>query len=145
MTHHSSTKAMKTIVSIAEWGENPMYKPLVIPLVRLLVEEKSSSGKGGVADLVEEFRHEGYAGHVDSWVRRGPKGKSLKPVDVARVLGDKVVDELAVDAGIPLNGARERLARILPQFIGVLSPEGEWDPAAAQAELVDYMRAVSLE
>jgi uncharacterized protein YidB (DUF937 family) len=131
---------MKSAVTFEEWAGDPAREPLVKALARMLVEEKPG---GGANDLVEEFRRSGYGRQVDSWISNEGPLMRISSEDVERILGEEAVDDLAVDAGLPLDEARDHLAAILPDFVGLLSPEGIWDAGIAQDMLINYMRAVT--
>lgn len=111
-------------LTFEEWAGQPPRNRLVMALIRMLVEEKTEEGAN---DLVEEFRREGYGAHVDSWVLK-EGWKRLTAEDVRRVLGEEVLDDLAVDAEISLDQARAQLAVILPEFISRLCPRGGGRP-----------------
>jgi uncharacterized protein YidB (DUF937 family) len=130
---------MKSHLTFEDWAQDRAHKPLVTALTRLLVEARTGQGAN---DLVQEFRKEGYADQVESWIRQGP-GAKISPQDVGRVLGDEIIDDLAVDAKIPLDETQALLSVILPEFISLLAPEGWWDAASAQDTLVGYLQVLS--
>jgi hypothetical protein len=102
-----------------QWADDPARKPLAAALARLLMEENPDDGAN---DLVA-------------------KARRITPKDVRRVLGEETIDDLAVDAGLPLDETQQRLTSLLPEFVAHLAPDGEWDPAVAQDILSDYIKA----
>jgi uncharacterized protein YidB (DUF937 family) len=120
-----------------QWADDPARKPLAAALARLLMEENPDDGAN---DLVEELRRTGYGRQLERWLRSA-KARRITPKDVRRVLGEETIDDLAVDAGLPLDETQQRLTSLLPEFVAHLAPDGEWDPAVAQDILSDYIKA----
>jgi uncharacterized protein YidB (DUF937 family) len=77
----------------------------------------------GLGDLVGQFQTKGLGGVIDSWVTRG-KNESIAPDDVSVALGGDVIDELSRRSGLSRDQVVTELARMLPNAVDKLTPEG---------------------
>lgn len=126
-------------------------KPLVIALLALLASRYLSGGQkqdptpeaprlpepmpGSTADpspgsvldglggLIKQFQQKGLGDAIDSWVNRG-KNKSVAPDEVSAALGGDVVNELAQRTGLSRDQVVTELARMLPNAVDKLTPDG---------------------
>jgi len=60
---------------------------------------------------------------VDSWVNRGTN-KSVAPDQVSAALGRDVVDQLSLRTGLSRDQVVAELARMLPNVVDKLTPDG---------------------
>jgi uncharacterized protein YidB (DUF937 family) len=77
----------------------------------------------GLGGLVDQFQKKGMGDVIDSWVNRG-KNKTIAPDDVSVALGGDVVDELSRRTGLSRDQVVTELARMLPNAVDKLTPEG---------------------
>jgi uncharacterized protein YidB (DUF937 family) len=77
----------------------------------------------GLGGLIDQFQKKGLGDVVDSWVNRG-NNKTIAPDDVSVALGGDVVDELSRRTGLPRDQVIGELARMLPNVVDKLTPEG---------------------
>jgi uncharacterized protein YidB (DUF937 family) len=140
-----------------------LAKPLIIALLALLASRAMSGGgqkqapadtpklpnanpgsvddtsPGNVLDglggLVKQFQQKGLGDVIDSWVNRGTN-KSVAPDQVSVALGGDVVDELARRTGLSRDQVVAELARMLPNVVDKLTPEGR---LPTQQELMRLM------
>lgn len=126
-------------------------KPLVIALLALLASRYMSGGQkqapapeaprlpdplpgsaqdaspgsilDGLGGLVKQFQQKGLGDAIDSWVNLG-KNKSVAPDQVSVALGGDVVDELSRRTGLPKDQVIAELARMLPNVVDKLTPDG---------------------
>ncbi len=87
------------------------------PLIAKLVKG------GGLSKLVSNARTSGLSAQADSWVGTGENAQ-VGAHEVRQVVGDDTVAELAQNAGISHDAAAEVLARVVPQVVNGLSPDG---------------------
>jgi len=129
-----------------------LTKPLVIALLALLASRYMSGGQkqsapapeapklpdslpgsaqdaspgsilDGLGGLVKQFQQKGLGDAIDSWVNLG-KNKSVAPDQVSGALGGDVVDELSRRTGLTKDQVVAELARMLPNVVDKLTPDG---------------------
>lgn len=126
-----------------------LAKPLIIALLALLASRAMSGGgqknapvempklpeatpqpaenPGSVLDglggLIDQFKNKGLGDVIDSWVNRG-KNKDVAPDQVSVALGGDVVDELSRRTGLTRDQVVAELARMLPNVVDKLTPDG---------------------
>jgi uncharacterized protein YidB (DUF937 family) len=96
--------------------------PVVIGMLR----------SGGLQKLVAGFQENGMAEQADSWVSNG-ENKPVSGGDMKVVLGEQEVKQVAQQAGIPEDEAADVLAKIVPEVVNGLTPNGQV-PADADLE-----------
>ena len=90
-------------------------------------------GEGGLAGLVGKLSEGGLGDVVGSWVGTGPN-KAVEPAQLATALGPDKVQQLAGQAGVPVETLMPMLAGALPAVVDAITPDGkvpEGDAAAA--------------
>ena len=129
-----------------------LTKPLVIALLALLASRYMSGGKqsmpspdaskspeaappasaqdaspgsvlDGLGGLIDQFQKKGLGDVVDSWVNR-VTNKSVAPDQVSAALGRDVVDQLSLRTGLSRDQVVAELARMLPNVVDKLTPDG---------------------
>ena len=129
-----------------------LTKPLVIALLALLASRYMSGGQkqsapapdasipgsplpgsaqdaspgsvlDGLGGLIDQFQKKGLGDVVDSWVNRGTN-KSVAPDQVSVALGRDVVDQLSLRTGLSRDQVVAELARMLPNVVDKLTPDG---------------------
>ena len=88
---------------------------------------------GGLSGIVQAFRQSGLGHLADSWI--GP-GENL-PVSsdqLTQVLGADKIGEIASQFGISLDDAAGGLAKILPELINHVTPNGQMPAAHSMVE-----------
>ena len=78
----------------------------------------------GLGRLIEQFRRIGLGDTVDTWFKRGPN-KRVAPNDIALVLGEDAIDELARRTGLSRGRVLVELSKLLPRVVDQLTPEGQ--------------------
>jgi uncharacterized protein YidB (DUF937 family) len=73
--------------------------------------------------LMSKFKSAGMEDKVQSWLGKGPN-QQISGNEVHQALGDEEVDRVAQDAGVTSEEASDQIARVLPQTVDQLSPEG---------------------
>lgn len=79
---------------------------------------------GGIHGLVNKLQQSGLGDLAASWVGTG-QNKSIQPDQLTNVLGKDQIKALAQQAGIPESEAPSLLAKILPDMVDKLTPEGK--------------------
>jgi uncharacterized protein YidB (DUF937 family) len=79
--------------------------------------------QGGMSGLVSKFKEAGMEDKVKSWLGNGSNEPVSGP-EVRQALGDQEVDRIAQDAGLSRDEASDKIAKVLPQTVDELSPEG---------------------
>jgi uncharacterized protein YidB (DUF937 family) len=124
-----------------------LAKPLIIALLALLASRAMSGGQkqapaeapklpesgsaeaapgdvlDGLGGLIDQFQKKGLGEVIDSWVNSG-QNKSVAPDQVSVVLGGDVVNELSRRTGLSRDQVVDELARLLPNVVDKLTPDG---------------------
>jgi uncharacterized protein YidB (DUF937 family) len=129
--------------------DGKVAKPLIIALLALLASRYFAGGKkedtvpeapklpesapqsspdpgsvlDGLGGLIKQFQQKGLGDVVDSWVRTG-KNKNVDADQVSVALGGDVVDELSRRTGLSRDEVVGELARMLPNVVDKLTPDG---------------------
>jgi uncharacterized protein YidB (DUF937 family) len=82
------------------------------------------SQRGGVSGLAHQFTANGLGDIVHSWISTG-QNLPISPEQLQSVLGSEQVQTIAAKAGISPEAANAGLAKILPQLVDHLTPNGE--------------------
>jgi uncharacterized protein YidB (DUF937 family) len=90
--------------------------PLVNALVSLIETE-------GLARFLERFRRAGLGTVADSWVSAGAN-TPLSPHQFEDGLGKETLQNLAKQAGMPVETAAPALAAMVPQVVDLMTPNG---------------------
>jgi len=77
----------------------------------------------GLGGLIKQFQQKGLGDTVDSWIATG-KNKDVAPDQVSNALGGDIVDELSRRTGLPRDQVVAELARMLPNMVDKLTPNG---------------------
>jgi uncharacterized protein YidB (DUF937 family) len=139
-----------------------LAKPLIIALLALLASRAMSGGQkqapadarkapqsmpestddaspgsvlDGLGGLIDQFQKKGLGDVIDSWVNRGTN-KGVAPDQVSVALGGDVLDELSRRTGLSRDQVVTELARMLPNVVDKLTPEGR---LPTQQELMRLM------
>ncbi len=109
-------------------GGKQEASPAEMPkLPEKLPESAQDASPGSVLDglggLIDQFQKKGLGDVIDSWVNRGTN-KDLAPDQVSVALGGDVVDELSRRTGLSRDQVVDQLARMLPNVVDKLTPEG---------------------
>jgi uncharacterized protein YidB (DUF937 family) len=77
----------------------------------------------GLGGLIKQFQQKGLGDVVDSWVSTG-KNKNVGSDQISAALGGDVVDELSRRTGLTRDQVVAELARMLPNVVDNLTPDG---------------------
>lgn len=82
-----------------------------------------SALSGGLGGLIDHFRGQGHAETADSWVATGDN-KAMAGHELALALGEDTLAELSAKTGLNRDTLLERLARVLPEAVHDMTPDG---------------------
>jgi uncharacterized protein YidB (DUF937 family) len=72
---------------------------------------------------MKQFQQKGLGDTIDSWVNRG-KNKDITSRQVSDALGSDVVDQLSRRTGLSRDEVISELAKVLPNVVDRMTPEG---------------------
>lgn len=100
--------------------------PGTIDEVKNLIRERNLDG------LMQKLRESGLEEQVSSWVA---KGQNLPVVgeQIKKALGNEKVAQIATKLGITTEQAADDLARVVPEVVDEVTPDGEL-PTPEQVE-----------
>ena len=78
---------------------------------------------GGLGDLLDQFRQNGFSDRADTWIQTGPNA-GIQDQELSQALGDDVLDELTQKTGLSREEVLKRLSRDLPRAVDDLTPDG---------------------
>jgi len=78
---------------------------------------------GGLGELLQTFRQNGYGDVAGSWIGTGPN-RAIAPHELQQALGPETVDDLSQQTGVPRNDLLAQLSQALPTLIDRLTPQG---------------------
>ena len=84
---------------------------------------KHSSGNG-LAGLAQQFDQQGLGHLMQSWIGTG-ENKPISPGQLHQVLGAEQVEQIAQQHGMPGSEVSGALAKLLPQLVDKLTPQGQ--------------------
>ncbi|MEP6670180.1 MAG: YidB family protein [Chthoniobacter sp.] len=87
----------------------------------LIADHNSGQGLGG---LLQQFESAGLGHLVQSWVGSGPN-LPVSADQIQQVLGNQFVQQFAQQHGIDLSTASATIARVLPQLVDHVTPNGQ--------------------
>jgi uncharacterized protein YidB (DUF937 family) len=105
------------------------------PLPQSVDEAAPGDVLDGLGGLIDQFQKKGFGEVIDSWVNRG-KNQDVAPDQVSVALGGDVVNELSRRTGLSRDQVVDELARMLPNVVDKLTPDGR---LPTQQELMRLM------
>lgn len=91
----------------------------------------SSPEVGGLAGLAQLFTRQGEGDAMSSWISTG-KNLPISPDAILKVLGEGRIQQLAASLGLSIRDVESGLAKVLPQLVDRLTPDGKL-PAGNEA------------
>jgi uncharacterized protein YidB (DUF937 family) len=86
----------------------------------------------GLSELVQKFRTAGHTEVVNSWIGPGPNAP-IRPEQVGASLGQTTISDLARQSGLSEQELLAQLAKVLPDIVNNLTPNGRL-PTLAEIE-----------
>jgi uncharacterized protein YidB (DUF937 family) len=97
------------------------------PAQRIPQADPANAGPGdlldGLGGLVKQFQQKGLGDTIDSWVNRG-RNQDISSRQVSDALGSDVVDQLAGRTGLSRQQVIDELAKMLPNVVDRMTPDG---------------------
>lgn len=93
------------------------------PLLGIVMQLINNPQVGGLSGLIQRFQQGGLAEIVNSWVSTG-QNLPISAEQIQGVLGSSAVQSIAAQLGLSSEQASGELAKLLPQIIDQLTPDG---------------------
>ena len=90
---------------------------------------------GGLEGVLGKFREGGLGQQADSWVGTG-QNVNISASELQQVFGSSTLRDLASQLGMPEEQAGSTMARVLPELINQLTPQGQV-PANGDEEIAE--------
>lgn len=98
------------------------------------------AGLGGLGALLQRFQQNGFGDQVQSWVGTG-ENQPIEPEALSRVFDGNELSQIASQAGVSEDEAREGLSQLLPQVVDHLTPQGQLpDPDQVSSSIDEAAR-----
>jgi uncharacterized protein YidB (DUF937 family) len=81
-------------------------------------------GSGGIEGLLSKFSGAGLGDLVKGWISTGPNPPATAQ-QVEQVFGAEKLGELAAQSGVPAGEISGHVAKLLPQLVDKLTPNGQ--------------------
>jgi uncharacterized protein YidB (DUF937 family) len=81
-------------------------------------------GAGGLGGLLEQLERGGFGGQGRSWVGTG-QNQPLSPDAIGQIFGRDGLGAIAQQAGLSEQDAADGLAKLLPEVVDHLTPQGQ--------------------
>jgi len=120
-------------------GRSPIMAALLMLLATKALSKRAATSPdsartaptdavGGLGSLINRFGQSGLEDIIKSWIGTGPN-KTISPSQLQQALGPDVVEELSLESGLPKEDLLSQLARVLPDVIDKLTPQGKVPPS----------------
>jgi len=81
-------------------------------------------GSSGLDILLRQFQQNGFGEIINSWIGTG-QNQPISPTQLRQAIGQKTVNDLSDQTGVPHDDLLSQLAKILPVVIDKLTPNGQ--------------------
>jgi uncharacterized protein YidB (DUF937 family) len=112
-------------------------------LMQALVGLLGNTQSGGLSGIIDMLTKNGLGDIVSSWVSTG-KNLPISPEQVLQGLGRDNVKNLASQAGVGTNDVTSMLAKILPQVVDNLTPQGKVPSQDMVAEGLTMLKGLKI-
>ncbi|MGH8457011.1 MAG: YidB family protein, partial [Stenotrophobium sp.] len=99
-------------------ANNPQQGQLLQGAMQLMQQQ------GGLTGVLDKFRQQGFAQHVESWIGNGAN-LPIETTAITQVLGAPAIAGLAQKFGLNPQQLSGQLATVLPQLVNHLTPQGQ--------------------
>ena len=89
------------------------------------------TNNGGIEGLLQKFGGHGLGDLMKGWVASGPNPPATAQ-NVEQVFGAAQLTELATKAGVPVGDISSHIAKLLPQLVDKMTPDGKVPDAHAE-------------
>jgi len=119
-----------------QWLVGQQNSPAQAVLQQLL--GAGAQGGNPLEALLRQFQQAGLGETVQSWIGSG-QNLPISPDTLAQVLGQSRLDTLARAAGTDGASLAEQLARLLPQLVDGMTPQGRMPDANTVQQLIGQL------
>lgn len=98
--------------------------------------------QGGIGTIAEKFQQGGFGNILSSWLSN-TENKRVTAADIQSAFSHPELQSLATNLKTDVQEASGLLAKILPEVIDKLSPNGEIDPKASAGNQSDLATLVT--
>jgi uncharacterized protein YidB (DUF937 family) len=102
-------------------GQGGGMMRMLLPLVASMLMN------GGLQKILGRLQANGRGAEADSWVSRG-ENKELDGAAVRQALDDDEITSIATQLGVSEDEAAEAVARVLPDVVDQVTPQGQLPP-----------------
>jgi len=81
-------------------------------------------GSSGLDMLLRQFQQNGFGEIINSWIGTG-QNQPISPTQLRQAMGQKVVNDLSANTGVPHDDLLSQLSKILPEVVDKLTPNGK--------------------
>jgi uncharacterized protein YidB (DUF937 family) len=81
-------------------------------------------GSSGLDMLLRQFQQNGFGEIINSWIGTG-QNQPISPTQLRQAIGQKTVNDLSDQTGVPHDDLLSQLSKILPVVIDKLTPNGQ--------------------
>ena len=81
-------------------------------------------GSSGLDMLLRQFQQNGFGEIINSWIGNG-QNQPISPTQLRQAIGQKTVNDLSDQTGVPHDDLLSQLSKILPIVIDKLTPNGQ--------------------
>jgi uncharacterized protein YidB (DUF937 family) len=99
----------------------------------LLGQLLGQTNLGSIGGLLQQLQQGGLSDQVNSWLSNG-RNLAVSPDQLRAALGDEHVQQMAQQAGIPIDKLLAMLSQQLPQTVDQMSPNGTLEDASQDAQ-----------
>jgi uncharacterized protein YidB (DUF937 family) len=78
---------------------------------------------GGLSELIQKFQNSGQAATINSWIGQG-QNAPIQPGQLNSALGQQTISDLARQSGLSEQELVAQLAKVLPNIVNNLTPNG---------------------
>ena len=120
-------------------GRGGMGRPSMMTLLATGAITYLASHPQAFRNLLGRAQSRGLGRKVDSWVGTGPN-EPLRPEEVDNVIEPHEIDQIARQAGVSREEARQVLAQVVPNMVDKLTPHGEVPPPNILQQGLNFLR-----
>jgi uncharacterized protein YidB (DUF937 family) len=93
-------------------------------VINAVVGMIGKQGSGGLSGIIDSLTKSGLGDIASSWVSTGAN-KAIAPDQIMKALGNSHVSEIASKLGISPETVSSTLAKVLPEVVDKLTPDGK--------------------